>query len=46
DNSDFPALLRYLANDDPTYRMVEAVRMAEKVVVGAGGIGRNKATGW
>ena len=45
-HSDFPALLRYLANDDPTWRMVQLVRSAEPVHVGAGGVGRNKRTGW
>lgn len=45
-HSDFPALLRYLANDDPTWYGIQAVRHAEPVRVGANGTGRNKRTGW
>lgn len=45
-NSDFPALLRYMANDDPTWMGIHAVRAGEVLHVGGGGVGRNKRTGW
>lgn len=45
-NSDFVATLRYLAMDDPEFRSLEMMRHCEPVVIGAGGVGRNKSTGW
>ena len=44
-HSDMPALLRYLANDEPEYRMIQAVRHVTPVSL-ARGAGRNRATGW
>lgn len=45
-SSDFPALLRYCANDDPTYRGLERVRNFQVVKVAERGVGRNRRVGW
>ena len=46
-NSDKPALVRYLAMDDPTWRDLERVRQPQRGLrFGGGGEGRSKATGW
>jgi len=44
--SDFPALLRYLAMDDPTFLFCHRFLRMEPIRVGAGGRGRNPRTGW
>lgn len=45
-HSDFPALLRYLAMDDPDWRTLQMLRRHETIKIGAGAVGRSKATGW
>ena len=45
-NSDFPALLRYMANDDPTWATVQTMLHPRAHVVGAGGQGRNPRGGY
>jgi hypothetical protein len=45
-NSDFVALLRYLAMDDPTWRDCQALRHLTPLRIGALGVGRNARTGW
>ena len=45
-NSDFPALLRYLMNDAPSWRGLQALRRGEPVRIGAQGVGRNPQTGY
>ena len=45
-HSDFPALWRYLAMDDPTWSGLQRLRHPEPIRIGAGGTGRNPRTGW
>lgn len=45
-NSDFPALDRYLAMDDPTYRQCDWARNPQPIVATANAVGRNARTGW
>ena len=45
-HSDFPALLRYIENDAPPWRGLQALRRGEPSRVGAQGTGRSKATGY
>jgi hypothetical protein len=46
-HSDFVALLRYLAMDDPTWRDCQAMRyLTTPLRIGAQGVGRNARTGW
>jgi hypothetical protein len=44
-HSDFPALLRYLAMDDPTYREIRRLGQPTRLSWGDG-LGRSRATGW
>lgn len=45
-NSDFPALWRYLANDNPDWRMLQVMLHPRPITIGAGGRGRNQRTGY
>lgn len=45
-HSDFPALLRYLANDDPEFRWLERLRTGDRLRLGSGGVGRSLRTGY
>lgn len=45
-HSDFPALGRYLALDDPSWTGLERLQTATPLRIGASGTGRNSATGW
>ena len=45
-DSDFPALHRYLAMDDPDWRSLQAMRHVRPVSLVHGGTGRNARTGW
>ena len=44
-HSDFPALLRYLAMDDPDWRTLQMLRRGQTVQLGVGGVGRNPRGG-
>ena len=45
-DSDFPALWRYLANDEPTWRGLQYFRAPVAPVSAPSGVGRNERTGW
>ena len=45
-DSDFPALHRYLAMDEPAWRDLQALRHMRPLSLTSGGAGRNSRTGW